>query len=88
MGSVFFLVSMALSQFMAVDIFWVIGVLGVTIILLTFLGGMEAIIWMDVIQGGLLIGGGVLCVILLLAAVGTPYGPSDILSTAWNATTK
>ena len=87
MGSVFFLVSMALSQFMAVDIFWVIGVLGVTIILLTFLGGMEAIIWMDVIQGGLLIGGGVLCVILLLAAVGTPYGPSDILSTAWNATT-
>ena len=57
MGSVFFLVSMALSQFMAVDIFWVIGVLGVTIILLTFLGGMEAIIWMDVIQGGLLIGG-------------------------------
>ena len=28
-----------------------------------------------------------LCVILLLAAVGTPYGPSDILSTAWNATT-
>ncbi|MBO5824225.1 MAG: hypothetical protein J6Q93_04620, partial [Prevotella sp.] len=52
MGSVFFLVSMALASFMNIDIYWVIAVLGVTIILLTFLGGMEAIIWMDVIQGG------------------------------------
>lgn len=87
MGSVFFLVSMALSQFMAVDIYWVIAILGVTIILLTFLGGMEAIIWMDVVQGGLLIGGGVLCVALLLMAVGTPFSCSDILSKALEATT-
>lgn len=86
MGSVFFLVSMALAAFMNIDIYVVIGVLGVTIILLTLLGGMEAIIWMDVVQGGLLIGGGLLCVILLLCAYGTPYGAGDILSTAWNAT--
>ena len=87
MGSVFFLVSMALAAFMDVNIYWVVAVLGVTIILLTFLGGMEAIIWMDVIQGGLLIGGGLLCVFMLLFAIGTPYTASDILSTAWHATT-
>lgn len=87
MGSVFYLVSMALAAFMDLDIYWVIGVLGVTIILLTFLGGMEAIIWMDVVQGGLLIGGGLLCIILLLGAYGTPYSAGDILNTAWNATT-
>ena len=87
MGSVFFLVSMALASFMNIDIYWVVGVLGVTIILLTFMGGMEAIIWMDVIQGGLLIGGGVITICMLLFAIGTPYSPGDILSTAWNATT-
>lgn len=87
MGSVFFLVSMALAQFMNLDIYWVIAVLGVTIILLTFLGGMEAIIWMDVIQGGMLIGGGLICIVLLLFAIGTPFSAGDILQTAWNATT-
>ncbi|MBR0038166.1 MAG: sodium:solute symporter [Bacteroidales bacterium] len=85
MGSVFYLVSMALAAFMDINIYWVVGILAVTIILLTLLGGMEAIIWMDVIQGFLLIGGGLLSVFFLLFAVGTPYGPSDILSTAWEA---
>lgn len=87
MGSVFFLVSMALAAFMNIDIYLVIGILGITIILLTYLGGMEAIVWMDVVQGGLLIGGGLLCVILLLCAYGTPFGTGDILSTAFSATT-
>lgn len=85
MGSVFYLVSMAIAAFMNVDIYLVVGVLSVTIIVLTLLGGMEAIIWMDVVQGFLLIGGGLLCVILLLAGIGTPYGPSEILGTAWDA---
>lgn len=87
MGSVFFLVSMALAAFMNIDIYIIIAVLGVTIILLTFLGGMEAIIWMDVVQGGLLIGGGLLCVVMLLFPYGTDITSGEILSTAWNATT-
>lgn len=86
MGSVFYLVSMALAAFMDIDIYWVVAVLGVTIIILTLLGGMEAIIWMDVVQGGLLIGGGLLSVFMLLCAFGTPYTMGDVLSTAWNAT--
>lgn len=83
MGSVFYLVSMAVAAFMGLDIYLVVGVLAVTIIVLTLLGGMEAIIWMDVVQGFLLIGGGLLCVALLLGGIGTEYGPADILSTAW-----
>lgn len=85
MGSVFYLVSMAIASFMDVNIWMVIGVLAVTIIILTLLGGMEAIIWMDVVQGLLLIGGGVLCVVLLLSGIGTDFGPSEILGTAWQA---
>ena len=65
-GTVFFLVSMALATFLQIDIHGIVIVLGVTIIILTLLGGMEAIVWMDVVQGTLLIGGGVICAVLLL----------------------
>lgn len=65
-GTVFFLVSMALATFMNVNIYAIVIVLGVSIILLTLLGGMEAIVWMDVAQGILLIGGGVICAVMLL----------------------
>lgn len=85
MGSVFYLVAMAIAAFMNIDIYVVIGVLGVTIIVLTLLGGMEAIIWMDVVQGGLLIGGGLLCLGLLLSGINTPYGPAEIIGKAWES---
>lgn len=66
MGTVLYLVSLALSSMMDVNIFAIIGVLTFVIIVLTLLGGIEAVIWMDVIQGFLLIGGGIFCLILLL----------------------
>ena len=47
------------------DIRWVIVIIGVVVIVMTFFGGMEAIIWMDVIQGFLLIIGGLLAVGIL-----------------------
>lgn len=65
-GTVFYLVSMALATFLNINIYTIVMILGVTIIILTLLGGMEAIVWMDVVQGALLIGGGVICVALLL----------------------
>ena len=65
-GTVFFLVSMALATFLQIDINGIVVVLGITIIVLTLLGGMEAIVWMDVVQGTLLIGGGIICAVLLL----------------------
>lgn len=65
-GTVFFLVSMALATFLQLDIYGIVIVLGVTIIILTLLGGMEAIVWMDVVQGTLLIGGGIICAVMLL----------------------
>lgn len=79
-GTVFFLVSMALSTFLDLNIYAIVLVLGVTIIILTLLGGMEAIVWMDVAQGGLLIGGGIICVVLLLFL--PEGGPGEVLRIA------
>lgn len=71
LGTVFFLVSLAISQFMGWDIYTVIIIIGIAVTFITLIGGMEAVIWMDVIQGFILIVGGVVCVALLLF---TPEG--------------
>ena len=66
MGTVLFLVSLAMSRFMNMDIILIIVVLGIAVTALTLMGGIEAVIWMDVIQGFLLILGGVICISILL----------------------
>lgn len=73
MGTVLYLVSIALCSFTHFPVLPVMLVLSVAIITLTMLGGMEAVIWMDVIQGFLLISGGLLCLgILLFRSAGGP----------------
>lgn len=74
-GTVFFLVSMALATFLDINIYSIVLVLGITIIVLTLFGGMEAIVWMDVAQGFLLIGGGVICILILM--FGIEGGPTE-----------
>lgn len=74
-GTVFYLVSMALATFLDFDIYAIVLILGVTIIILTLFGGMEAIVWMDVAQGFLLIGGGIICILILL--FGIEGGPAE-----------
>ena len=74
-GTVFFLVSMALATFLNINIYSIVLVLGITIIILTLFGGMEAIVWMDVAQGFLLIGGGIICIGILL--FGIDGGPAE-----------
>lgn len=80
MGTVFFLVSIAIAQFMGWNIYAIIIGLGVAITLLTLLGGIEAVIWMDVIQGFVLIAGGLLCVGMLLFL--PEGGPSAVMEVA------
>ena len=80
MGTVLFLLSVAMSSLTGFSVTTYIAVLGVSIILLTFFGGIEAVIWMDVIQGFMLIGGGLLCLLILLFGGNSSAG--DMLSDA------
>ncbi|MHC4645371.1 MAG: sodium:solute symporter family protein [Planctomycetota bacterium] len=61
----------------------VIIVLGIIVTLYTLLGGIEAVIWCEVLQGFLLMGGGLACVAVLLFR--PDGGPVNVISTAWNA---
>jgi len=83
MGTVFYLLALALSSMMGVDTMTFVWILGAIIILLTLLGGIEAVIWLDVVQGILLIGGGILALgIILFTADG---GPAAVWQTAAEA---
>jgi SSS family solute:Na+ symporter len=80
MGSVFFLLALALSKMTGLDTVMLVWIVGSVIILITLLGGMEAIIWLDVIQGFLLIIGGVVSLAIILFT--TEGGPAAIWSVA------
>lgn len=81
MGTILYLLALAMAMFIGgMDIRWVIVIIGIVVIVMTFFGGMEAIIWMDVIQGFLLIIGGLLAVGMLFHL--TDGGPAEILDIA------
>jgi len=80
MGTVFYLLALALSSMAGFDTVTTIWVVGLTIILVTMIGGIEAVIWLDVIQGFMLIGGGVLALLIIIFSV--DGGPSAIWKVA------
>ncbi len=83
MGTVFFLLTLAISNLTGINVFVVLWILGVSVVILTFLGGIEAVIWLDVIQGFLLILGGLLSVgIILFKPAG---GPGNVLRMIWES---
>ncbi len=80
MGTVLYLIGLALSNFTGISIVLIILILSLTIIILTLFGGMEAVIWMDVIQGFLLISGGLISLVVLF--VNYQGGTVDMLGKA------
>ena len=81
MGTILYLLAMAMVAFTGgMDIVWIIVGVGIAVIILTYFGGMEAIIWMDVVQGFLLIIGGVLAVGVIFCL--TDGGPAAIMDIA------
>lgn len=71
MGTVFFIIALALSKMTGVETVTIIWIIGAAVIILTMLGGIEAVVWLDVIQGFLLILGGFIALGILLF---TPEG--------------
>ncbi|MFV0378150.1 MAG: sodium:solute symporter [Mangrovibacterium sp.] len=78
MGTVFFLIALAMSKMIGIDTVTIIWVIGAAVILLTLMGGIEAVIWLDVIQGFLLIIGGVVSLFILL------FTPEGGPAAVWN----
>lgn len=82
MGSILFLLAMPMHVLMGWDLRAVIFCTTAAITLYTILGGMRAVIWTEAVQGFILIGGAVVCLILLLHAM--PQGPQQTFDIAFN----
>ena len=93
MGSVFYLLALALATMTGLDrqlfdfgfgevkgTYLVILILGIIVILYTLLGGIEAVVWCEVIQGFVFCAGGLICLgVLLFRPAG---GPINVIGTA------
>ncbi|MFI4911519.1 MAG: sodium/solute symporter [Sedimentisphaeraceae bacterium JB056] len=66
---IIYLASLLLTTFVPWDIRWVIIVIGIITVVYTLLGGMEAVIWTDVMQSIIMVGGLVFCVVMLSKSV-------------------
>jgi solute:Na+ symporter, SSS family len=82
MGLVLYLPALALSSVMSIDIVTSIIAMGLFSTLYTALGGIEAVIWIEVAQAILLFGGALLCCILAI------YGLDGGLSQFWEIATQ
>lgn len=74
MGSVLFLLALALSSMTGVDTLTIIWIIGIAIVFITLFGGMEAVIWLDVIQGFLLILGGIVAIAVIILKTNGGFG--------------
>ncbi len=79
-GTILFLVALALNPLTGWGVVNIILVTGFLVTLYTLIGGIEAVIWTDVVQSIVLIAGAFLCVVLLLT--GMPEGSSQLFSIA------
>lgn len=66
MGTVFYLIALAISGMVGTSTLTVILIIGILVIIITMIGGIEAVIWLDVIQGILLIAGGLISLFVIV----------------------
>lgn len=79
-GIVLFLPSIAISVVTGIDVNICIILMGVLSILYTVLGGIEAVVWTDVLQVVVLLGGALLCLIII--PINLEGGWSDLMNIA------
>ena len=78
MAIVLFLPAMALSAVTGINVYGCIIAMGIFSTLYTVLGGIEAVVWTDVLQVIVLLGGGLLCLVIM--ALGVDGGASAIFA--------
>ncbi|PYV07836.1 MAG: sodium transporter [Acidobacteria bacterium] len=83
MGLIIYLVALVISGMTGWNLYWVMVSVGLVTIYYSVIGGLEAVIWADVIQGFVMFAGIFVCLgYLLFLAPGGPVAPILI---AWNS---
>jgi SSS family solute:Na+ symporter len=69
MGTVLFLIAVAINKLTNINVFLILAVVGFVLIIVNLKGGMQAVIWLDVFQGFMLFASGVICLGILLFSI-------------------
>lgn len=80
MGTILYLLALPLNALFGWSIATIIIITGAAIILYSMLGGIQAVIWTDAIQGIILIGGALSCALIIMFKM--PEGPMQLFSIA------
>lgn len=79
-GSILYLLALPLQALFGWDVSMIIIVTGVSVVAYSLLGGIQAVIWTDAIQGIILIGGALSCAVVLMFSM--PEGLSQLFTIA------
>lgn len=81
MSATLYFLALPVSYLSGVSVWWVILIVGLVTLAMTVAGGLAAVVYADVLQGVLLIGGALTC--LGIALFRPEGGPSAVLHKAW-----
>lgn len=79
-GTILYLLALALNTIIGWDIRLIIVVTGILVLIYSILGGIQAVLWTDAIQGIILISGAILCAIFMLSQI--PGGSEQVFQLA------
>ncbi|MBN1346149.1 MAG: sodium:solute symporter [Phycisphaerae bacterium] len=82
-GAILYLVALVLSPLTGLNVPLIIIITGIVVTLYTTMGGIEAVIWTDVLQVIILMAGALIATIILLFDI--PGGPAQTFDLAWTA---
>ncbi|MEX2565797.1 MAG: sodium:solute symporter [Cyclobacteriaceae bacterium] len=80
MGAILYLLALPMHALFGWSIPLIIIVTGVSVLIYAILGGFEAVIWTDAIQGIILISGALACALIILFSM--PEGPAQVFTIA------
>lgn len=83
MGAIMYLLALPMNALFGWSIPLIIICTGVSVVVYAMLGGIEAVIWTDAIQGVVLIGGALVCVLVIMFSM--PNGPGEVFTIAAEA---
>lgn len=81
MSATLYFLAIPVSYLSGISIWWVILIVGVVTLVMTVAGGLAAVVYADVLQGVLLVGGVLTC--LGIALFRPEGGPTAVLHKAW-----
>ncbi len=79
-GTILYLLALALNAMLGWPIPTIILITGIAVLVYSTLGGIQAVVWTDALQGLILIGGALFCALFLLFDL--PEGPSQLFRIA------